>query len=46
METGEFYNIFHLFTYEFHIPEAYLKAKLWVKRQIDESRAWIDNENR
>ncbi len=21
-------------------------AKLWVKRQIDESRAWIDNENR
>jgi hypothetical protein len=22
------------------------QPKLWVKRQIDESRAWIDNENR
>ncbi len=24
----------------------HLDPKLWVKRQIDESRAWIDNENR
>ncbi len=27
-------------------PLPYIQSKLWVKRQIAESRAWIENENR
>jgi hypothetical protein len=39
---------FHTVSYRFSVVfvSQYVWSKLWVKRQIDESRAWIDNENR
>ncbi len=41
---------FYFIALKFKIKKDFLldrvKPKLWVKRQIDESRAWIDNENR